>query len=518
MKQIQTGQTVTTPRGLLTLQAPVLRGQDGQLWQARLDAVSNEVSCRYLVYLPMPHAEADFLERVRQLSTIASSGWVVPDAVVQEGSLGHLVVYRFERESSLAEAISQGELDTKEAALAFCTRLCAGLANLHALGLHHGMVVEKLIHVSPGCNPQIIDAPIGPPLGSDVLQKNEGEVTGSLGDIRCTAGLIGRLLARLQEMSGEQTPRLSPEIERILSRAKAAGARNGYVQICELRDDLIALARPRRFSARTMSLAAAAGVLVVAAVSLVSGVGVGRQSGLQALRDTERELAAAVVRVSGAETRLAELEKQAEIHRSMVKAIRDDLVFGSNGQSLGSNTLAAWSSLEMLLWPLSGEDAVSVERRRSFLEDRLTVARRFVDDSYARGNERHIETMLAELSISVWEAQAGRFDHARVYLDRVVPRLEDSLATSDPLLRGARQLAAFVVNEQVRRDTTPRNDLEPWVRNMIGVHMPEDHSASAGVMGIAEAFQVPSRIGRNLAFTRQVSAHRKGLEPSVPTP
>lgn len=172
----------------------------------------------------------------------------------------------------------------------------------------------------------------------------------------------------------------------------------------------------------------------------------------------------------------------------------------------------------MLLWPLTGNDSRSSERRLEFLEDRLTVTKRFVDDAYTRGNEHHLETMLAELSIGVWEVQAGRLDRARIYLDRVVPNLENSLSASDPMLLGARQLSEMVSDRPSPTGAASGHQLEPWVRNLLGFGPVPPAPGEARVIGILEALESPELADRNKEFTRRMMERRMPPSASASTP
>lgn len=519
MNQIRTGQIIDTRFGPLALETQLVGGRDGQLWRATLESQSDGGRSLCFAYLPMPHAEAECLERIRMLTPFASAGWATPDSIVRSPLTGTAIVYRFQRETTISDAVTNGVFEDREAGLAFCARLCDALAHLHARGLHHGTVIDDVVLVATGCQPLVLDAPAGPAMASESSARTDGSRSEAVGDIRAVADLIGRFqVASTGRARGQHGHPAKDELDRVLTKAAAAGGPNGYVQICELRDDLIALALPRPASSRRLwPAAAAAGVLVISGLSVLS-FSLGRQDGLQRQQRAAEFESDAVQRLAAAESRVADLEKQSEIHRSMVKAVRDDLLFASNGQSLGSNTLAAWSSLEMLLWPLTGNDSRTIERRLDFLEDRLTVAKRFVDDAYARGNEHHLETMLAELSIGVWETQAGRLDRARIYLDRVVPNLENSLSASDPMLAGARQLSEMVSNRQLPTGAASSKHLEPWVRNLLGFGPIPPAPGEARVIGILEALENPELADRNKEFTRRMMERRMAPSASAPTP
>lgn len=520
MNQARTGRIIETRFGPLALETQLVGGRDGQLWRATLESESDDNRSLYFAYLPQPHAEAECLERIRHLKLIASAGWATPDSIVQNPSTGTAILYRLQRESTIADAMTHGVLDGREAFLAFCARLCDSLAHWHALGLHHGMIVEQVILVSGGCQPLILDAPVGSALIADGTARVEGVRQDSALDIQAVSNLIRHLTSASHSKTRDHhKDDASNELATLLNKASAAGGPNGYVQICELRDDLVDLARPRAGSSRrTWPVVVAAGLLVMSGLSGLA-FSLGRQEGLGRQQRAAESMAEVIQSLAVAESRLADLERQSEVHRSMVKAVREDLLFASNGRSLGSNTLTAWSSLEMLLWPLSDNDPRHVERRRlELLQDRLAVTKRFVDDAYSRGNDHHLETMLAELSIGVWETQAGRFDLARTYLDRVVPNLENSLSASDPMLLGARQLSEMVSNRQSQSGAASGNHLEPWVRNLLGLGVNPPATGERRVIGILEALENPELADRNKEFTRRVMERRTALFASAPTP
>lgn len=519
MNQIRTGQVIDTRFGPLTLESQLVGGRDGQLWRATLGSQPEGNRSLYFAFLPLPHAEAECLERIRHLTPIASAGWATPDSIVRSPATGTAIVYRFQRESTIADAVTSGMFENREAGLAFCARLCDALAHLHARGMHHGTVTDEVILVSTGCQPLVLDAPVGPAVASQSSARTDGSRPDSAVDIRAVAGLVGRLKVQSAgKARGQHGHAATDELDRVLIKAAAAGGPNGYVQVCELRDDLAALTRPTAASPRRFWPAAlAAGLLIMSGLSFLA-FSLGRQDGLARQQRAAEFESDAKQRLAAAESRVADLEKQSEVHRSLVKAVRDDLLFARNGQSLGSNTIAAWSSLEMLLWPLTGNDSRSSERRLEFLEDRLTVTKRFVDDAYTRGNEHHLETMLAELSIGVWEVQAGRLDRARIYLDRVVPNLENSLSASDPMLLGARQLSEMVSDRPSPTGAASGHQLEPWVRNLLGFGPVPPAPGEARVIGILEALESPELADRNKEFTRRMMERRMPPSASASTP
>ena len=520
MNQGRSGKSLSTRRGVLVLQEPVLQGRDGQLWSASLASERNEEQAEYLVFLPQPHAEAESLERIRQLGRIASSGWVAPDSIAQDGSAGTAVIYRFQRESALTDSIRLGELGSPDAVVRFAVRLCDTVANLHAIGMCHGQICSVLVRVSPGGTPLVVDAPVGLAFDHSRSEESDWLPSGSVRDIRAVARLIDESLTQCTaDAWGREASAIQSQIGRVLARGMAAGQQNGYVQICEMRDGLQDTIRPMPVPWRVPRFLAVACIILVGAGLILAGLSIGR-SGLHAERLAfEQQLSELTVRDSLANSRIAELEKQAEVHRNMARSVREDLLFTENGQSLGPNTLGAWSCLEMLLWPLSEGDALALERRQEFLQDRLTAANRLVDDAYTNGNGSHLETTLAELSIAAWELQAGRFARAEAVLTRAVPKLEESLAESDPILRGARQLSALVDVRMNKNSSFQEQDLEPWVRRLVAAQIaPDPQGRSFGAKQIGEAIQNPASRERNREFTRSVLARYGTAGASVPTP
>lgn len=484
---IQTQQLRADGMDPLTLTRCLRAGTGGEFWEAiTADRPTPEAGSH-----PRPDALVfvfkgtmhDFRARLGRIAELAGFGWRLPDAVTQARGIGVVAIYTVSHTPDLGRWLAASPAPARPDVIALFADMCNALAAAHAAHMSHDHLGSDCVLVEGG-KPLIIDLPLGEvSVGEHAWAQESGgdpapppRLAGAR-DIRAMGvGLWSSLdrWASGARAGDHRNPTLTGSgfepVEDILGRAAANGTARGYTQISRMATDLERLLTP---APATRPSGRWVGPACVACAALLAGVGVlFAYTGLTGARTlpVETEESPRLVRVQAdlAEARSRNTELTALIDRRerAIGSLAETLHYSNYRPEPSKQSLAAWSMVEMLIWPI-GEDQPSFERRINFQRERLENARRIVSESYATADSEHIDAMLAELCLAAWEFQLGHAGRAAPALESLLPRLSGRLQPSDPLLKGANQLLSHARSAVNGETVTPEPGDEPWVRTLF---------------------------------------------------
>jgi hypothetical protein len=334
---------------------------------------------------------------------------------------------------------------------------------------------------------------------------------------------LGGVLARLTPISGrKRVSGLQNEMNRIAETALADEPHPRFVQVSRMEERLqsaIAAEKGPRSSTglpwpATIGAAACVGLAATACYILLE-------------RSHRAEMAESQTRIAAAETQARTHETEAKRLLDLWRADLDtrsevsDRLRYSNKRGVVPDLLLAFSTYEQMRWPI-GIDQSFIEYRLSFQRDRVDAGRRFVDEAHARSEENNIEVMLTEVMLSTWEFEVGEIAAAADTLRRVVPRLRQVCAETDPLMIGAEQLLTYVSDLANHNTAVAHLHYQDWVKRIIDICV----SAQSKVEGpYGEQYKfLPERLNdeenyeRDMAYTRKIKERMRaqGLQVGPP--
>ncbi len=496
-----------TQHGTLVLDREILRGPDGCLYEASdVSAAADHAAARVFVFIPSGHAQQAYLERLRHIDRLARYGWLTPDSVEHDPRYGVTAVFRLDR-GRLLDGVPDADLGGLGDRARTIGRLCHAVARGHDAEIYHGHIGPMTV-VLDGQTPMLLDAPVGTSTPAGVRPPGRAAA-----DIRA----LGELLRSLTEgvpCARAQRARLAT----IVAKASAEEASRRYPQVVRMGDELLAMAARPAASSRGRFVLASTAAAVVLAGTAWAAFRAGETRSSDKLDNAAGLLAAMDFEIRDRETRIQQLEEKFSTQRRLVSTTQDFFWFAEQRVGVTPYSTVAFNAIELLGWPelftRSGADD------RTILADRLLLAREFVRAGYQRADGLHLDVIMTELMVAVWELQAGEVGNAVATLERVIPNLESRCIASDPLLRGAMQLLEYTRDRAAGREASLAPGAEAWVvrliNNLGGDPRPIDAPGSK-LDSTRLRFYDAVSLERDMDFTASVLM-RKGIDGVLLTP
>ncbi len=366
--------------------------------------------------------------------------WKAADVTRADPDRGVVLIHSRRGRTDLTSWLEADALRPIADLVALVAALCRGLAEAHAAGVHHGMVVPELVWVRAG-SPELVDVGVEPdapdPASADVA---------AVGELLCWM-LTGQP-AKASALTASRSPLalacrgVAPGLPDIVRRAADTNSPERYATAADLEAALIGWLATERRGRSTSPRRRLVGVAACAAIAGVSGVAgslMEKHAAHAGVADAWRTSEQLTAQLADRSAELQTLQKRLDLQNRIARSLNDSLRYNPDRHGVVANTTPSWSLAEMLLWPLHSDPA-SVEFRMQFHVDRLTTARDLIEQAHESGRGEHLETLLIELNAGVWEFQLGNVQAAEELLDHAVSRLASRLDSNDPLARGATQL------------------------------------------------------------------------------
>lgn len=506
---------IATRNGLLSNFKVMREGPAGSLYSAETTPAQGSAGpARCFVYIPSQGARAGYLERLKKIERLAYHGWMIPDSIVRDESLGLAAIYRIEHGTPLSEATEE-QLGSLTQRVLLTARLCRVIAHGHDMEIFHGRLAEDLVICNDGY-PMLIDAPVG---NEESCAQEPAPCGRAATDMQAIGAILTNLTLgpRTLRPEEDEPADMLDDIGRIVRAAYADEHSTRFIQVMEMADRLRSLAdnRPHRVQYRGSRWKTWLGAATAAAVvSLTVFIMAERKNGHE-------------IRVLHA--RVAEAESQLEAQRHETARLADkldilpslqdrgfDMMRFSHQHGVTPDSLLMFAAMEQILWPI-GVERSHLASRLSFQSDRLLAGRRFIDEAYARSDDHNLEVIVTELLVGTWELEAGEYHAASDTLGRVVPKLVVIARDDDPLAVGARQLMSYASDLANNRLLTTPSDYEVWVKRVIDVANSAMTNA-AGPYGelyrpFAEQTDCDETEQHNLEFTRSIMKRESLVVP-----